>query len=421
MKNLILLLVAMFVSVAAFSQKDEIKAAEKAFKGGDFPTVLSEVNKAEAMLSSMDDKTKAKFYYLKGEAYAGLSKTNPSDENFTSASAAFTELFELEKTMGSPKYSALAEPTLNTMISDITAKGSKSYQSKDFASAKKELKMVYDLSPRDTVFLDYAATAAYLDKDFDTAIEYYTELKDLGWTGIATEYTAINKETGERENMGSKNNMDLLVKSGTYSDPQVTVSESKEANTVKMIAFSYAEKGDTEKAVQAVKEARAVAPDDSNLIITEANLQIKLGNKEEFANLMNEAIALDPNNHVLYFNLGVISAEHGDFEKAKEYYQKTIELNPQYREAYTNLAATYLEKDKELVDEMNKNLSNFDKFDKIKAEQVELYKSVIPLYEKAYELAPDELDTIRTLMSLYENTGMDAEFQAMREKYDAMK
>ncbi len=421
MKNQILFLVALLVSVTAFSQKDEIKAAEKALKASDFNTVLAEMNKAESMVSAMDDKTKAKYYYLKGEAYAGLSKTDPTAANYTGASEAFNELFALEKEMGSSKYSALAEPTLNTMVSDLTAKGSKSYQSKDYASAKSELKMVYDLSPRDTIFLDYAATAAYLDQDFDTAIEYYTELKDLGWTGIATEYTAINKETGERENMGSQNNMDLLVKSGTYSDPQVTVSESKQANTIKMIAFSYAEKGDTEKAIQAVKEARAVAPDDANLIITEANLQIKLGNKEEFANLMNEAIALDPNNHVLYFNLGVISAEHGDFEKAKEYYEKTIELNPQYREAYTNLAATILEKDKELVDEMNKNLSNFDKFDEIKAQQVDLYKSVIPLYEKAYELAPDDLDTVRTLMSLYENTGMDAEFQSMREKYDAMK
>jgi tetratricopeptide (TPR) repeat protein len=179
--------------------------------------------------------------------------------------------------------------------------------------------------------------------------------------------------------------------------------------------------GDTEKAIQAVQEAREVAPNDPNLIITEANLQIKLGNQEEFEKLMNEAINVDPDNHVLYFNLGVISADHGDFEKAKEYYNKTIELNPNYREAYTNLAAAKLEKDKELVDEMNKNLSNFDKFDEIKAQQVALYKEVIPLYEKAYELDPNDVDTIRTLMSLYENTGMDAEFQTMRAKYDEMK
>ena len=80
-----------------------------------------------------------------------------------------------------------------------------------------------------------------------------------------------------------------------------------------------------------------------------------------------------------------------------------------------------LEADRELVEEMNKNLSNFDKYDEIKARQVELYKEVIPLYEKAYEVRPDDLDTIRTLMSLYENTGMDDKFQEMKAKYDSLR
>ena len=70
---------------------------------------------------------------------------------------------------------------------------------------------------------------------------------------------------------------------------------------------------------------------------------------------------------------------------------------------------------------MNKNLNNFDKYDKIKAKQVKLYKEVIPLYEKAYQLKPDDIDTVRTLMSLYENTSMDDKFKEMKAKYDSMK
>ena len=93
--------VALFVCATAFAQKDEIKAAEKAVKKGDFSAAAAEVNKAEALIGGADDKTKAKFYYLKGETYAGLSKTDPSAENYTQASEAFNELFELEKSMGS--------------------------------------------------------------------------------------------------------------------------------------------------------------------------------------------------------------------------------------------------------------------------------------------------------------------------------
>ena len=86
-----------------------------------------------------------------------------------------------------------------------------------------------------------------------------------------------------------------------------------------------------------------------------------------------------------------------------------------------NLGSAYLEDDKVLVEEMNKNLNDFDKYDEIKAKQSDLYKKVIPLYEKAYELRPDDIDTIRTLMSLYENTEMDDKFQSMKEKYDTLK
>ena len=221
--------------------------------------------------------------------------------------------------------------------------------------------------------------------------------------------------------MSSKTNMDLMVKTGTYKEPIVNTTESKQPTIIKNIAFVYVEKGDTDKAIEAVKDARVVAPDDVNLILTEANLHIKLGNKDEFAKLMNEAIELDPNNASLYFNMGVISGEQGDLEKAKSYYQKCIDLDPTYVDAYINMGSAMLEDDKVLVEEMNKSLNDFKKYDEIKAKQVELYKTVIPFYESAYELRPDDIDTIRTLMSLYENTGSDDKFNTMREKYDSLK
>lgn len=421
MKKQILLMVTLFICATTFAQKDELKAAEKAVKKSDFAAAASEVSKAEALIDGADDKTKAKFYYLKGQTYAAMAKTDPSESNYSTAAESFSSLFEVEKKLGSSKYTDQAQPTLSTMIEDVSAKGIKSYQDKNYSAAKSELHQVYNLSPKDTVFLEYAANAAYLDADYDKALDYFMTLKDIGYTGIVTEYTAVNKETGERENMGSKSQMDLMVKTGSYSDPKTNTSETKQPTIIKNIAFVYVEQGDTEKAIAAVKDARTVAPDDVNLILTEANLQIKLGNKDEFAKLMNEAVALDPKNPALYFNLGVISGEQGDMEKAKEYYEKCISLDPDYVDAYVNLGSAHLEADKELVEEMNKNLNDFDKYDEIKAKQAALYKDVIPLYEKAHSLKPDDIDTVRTLMSLYENTEMDSKFRAMQEKYNALK
>ena len=421
MKKPILLLLTLFISLTTFAQKDEIKAAEKAFKKSDLAMAKTEIDKADALIANADDKTKAKFYYIKGETYAGLSKTQPTSENYKVAADSFNSLFALEKEMGSDKYTKLAEPTLNTMISDLSSKGIKSYQDKNYDAAKSELYQVYNLSTKDTAFLEYAANAAYLAKDFDTALDYFTQLKNIEYTGIVTEYSAKNVDTGEREAMSSVSQMNLMVKSKQYTDPKTTVTESKHPSIVKNIALIYVEKGETDKAIGAIKDARKIAPNDVNLILTEANVQIKLGNKEEFATLMNEAIKLDPNNATLYFNLGVISGEQGDTEKAKEYYNKAIELKPDYVDAYINLGSAMLEDDKALVEEMNKNLSDFKKYDVIKAKQVKLYKEVIPVYENAYELDSNDIDTVRTLMSLYENAEMEDKFQQMREKYESLK
>ncbi len=421
MKKEILLLLTLFLSLTIYAQKNEIKAAEKAIKKADFTLAKTSIEQAESLIGSADDKTKVKFYYLKGEVYANLSKTTPTSDNYNVAAESFNSLFDLEKEIGSTKYTTLAEPTLNTMISDLSAKGIKSYQDKNYDAAKMELYQVYSLSKKDTAFLEYAANSAYLAKDYDMALDYFIQLKDVGYTGIITEYTAKNVQTGERENLGSESQMDLMVKAEQYTDPKITTTESKKPSIIKNIAFVHVEKGDTDKAIEAVKDARKIAPNDVNLILTEANLHIKLGNKDEFATLMNEAIKLDPTNASLYFNLGVISGEHGDFDKAIEHYRKAIDLNPDYVDAYINLGSALLEADKDLVEEMNKNLADFKKYDEIKARQVILYKEAIPVYEKAYELKGDDIDTVRTLMSLYENTDMDDKFKEMKDKYDSLK
>ena len=120
--------------------------------------------------------------------------------------------------------------------------------------------------------------------------------------------------------------------------------------------------------------------------MTQGNIYLKLDKKDKFAEIMKEAIQQDPTNPVLYFNVGVINQEQGKIEEAKVNYKKAIELDASYSDAYLNMGSALLEKDKALVEEMNNNLSNFKKYDAIKAKQVTLFKEVIPYYEKAYEL-----------------------------------
>ncbi len=427
MKQLLLLL-AISIGLSTYAQKDELKATEKALKSGDVAMAKSAIDKAEGLIANADPKLKAKFYFLKAKTYYDIAKKNPTlDVNaYDTAAKSFQNLLSFEKETGKPKYTKEAEPLLAALVGDVSNLGIKQYQDKDYKNAKNTLYQTYTLSKIDTAFLEYAANAAYLDKDYDIALGYFKKLKELGYTGITTIYTATDVESGAKENFGSKSQMDLMIKAKKYKDPNVEVSKSKRGSIIKNIAFILVEKGEVENAIAAVQEARKIDPTDINILLTEANLLLKLGKKDEFATLMKEAIEQDPTNPNLYFNVGVISQEQGDTEEALKFYNKAIELDSNYADAYVNLGALKLEKDKELVEEMNNNLSNFKKYDAIKAKQLELYKEVLPIYEKARTLKKEknkkeDLDLVRTLMSMYENLEMDDKFKEMKAIWDASK
>jgi len=427
MKKLVFMLVAL-VSMSTYAQKDELKAAEKALKSGDVAAAKSAIDTADGLMANADAKYKAKYFFLKAKTYYDVAKKNPSldAKAYDTAAKSFQDLLAYEKETGKAKYTKDAQPLLNALIGDVSNHGIKQYQAKDFANAKNTLYQTYLLSKKDTAFLEYAASAAYQEKDFDTALEYFKSLKELGYTGITTTYTAVNKESGEKETFPSKAQMDLMVKAGQYKDASAEVSKSKRSSVIKNIAWILVEKGEVESAMEAVKEARKIDPKDVNMLLTEANLLLKLEKKDEFVALMEEAISQDPTNASLYFNVGVINQEQGNIEKAKEYYNKAIEIDANYVDAYVNLGSAILEKDKEFVEEMNKNLSNFKKYDAIKSQQLALYKEVLPIYEKARTLKTakdkkEDLDIVRTLMSMYENLEMDDKFKEMKAIWDASK
>ena len=77
MKKLVLIALAFSIGSYSFAQKKEIKMAEKAIKKSNYAEAKAAINQAEALLSSMDDKMKNKFYLLKGQAlYAGGAGTD---------------------------------------------------------------------------------------------------------------------------------------------------------------------------------------------------------------------------------------------------------------------------------------------------------------------------------------------------------
>ncbi|WP_298997533.1 tetratricopeptide repeat protein [uncultured Tenacibaculum sp.] len=412
MKNQFIALSLGLMSLGAVAQKSELKEAEKAIKKQDFTTALSTLKTIEgSLMMNGEDKYKSKFYFLKGKALA-------AQKDYKGAAESLNALFAMNES----KYGDEARPILNQMIQEVSNKAVDFYNNKkDYKNAAENFYLTYLLSPADTSFAYNAAVSATQAKDYDKAIEYYRELQKIGYTGIEKEFVATDKASGKVESFGNdKARRDLMVKSGGYLKPDVRSSESKTATIVKNVALILKEQGKTEEAIAAFKDARTSNPKDLNLILNEAQLYVEMGKMDKFGELMSEAVALDPENPTLYYNLGVVNFNQGRMEDAKKYYEKTIELKPDHADAYMNLAVVILDQEKAIVEEMNKNLSNFKKYDELAAKQKEVYKEAIPFLEKADSLNRS-IDTVKTLMNLYEVLEMSDKASEYRELYKSMQ
>ena len=413
MKKQLAIALAFSISAFSFAQKKELKTAEKAIKGSNYAEAKAALKQAESFMSAMDAKSKAKYYYLNGQALYANGAGSSID--------ILKALESFEKVDGA--YSSEISALKQNMVSSELTKGNDAYEKKDYSTSSKYFESAYRLSTNDTLYLYYAAATAVNVKEYDRALKVYEELKELGYTGIATEYLAVNKETQEEESFTSKSLRDISVKAKTHIKPTEEKTESKKAEIVKNVALIYVSQGDNEKAILAMKDARAESPDDVNLILTEANVHYKMGNTDEFKNLLKKATEMDPTNPELQYNLGVIAAESKQIEEAKAHYNKAIELDPKYTNAYINLSALILGQEEALIEEMNglgTSRADDKRYDELREERQGLYKEAVPYLVTALDLDAKNLSAAKTLMNIYSILGETEKHKEMKAILDSL-
>ncbi|MCB0446856.1 MAG: tetratricopeptide repeat protein [Gelidibacter sp.] len=420
MKKQIFFAVAVLISSFSFSQKDELKAAERAIKDNNFAEAKAAIASAESLITNEDDKTKAKFYFLKGQAYYANGAAANKDIDLAIESFNMVEKIE----GGSGKYSDDVSEIKKKMLSGFLTKGNDALEKKNYSLSSNSFEKAYRMSPKDTLYLYYAAATAVTAQDFDTALKHYLELKNMGFKGVEMEYTAVSKETGEKESFGNAAMRDISVKAGTHISPKDTKSDSKDSEIVKNIALIYVNKGENEKAIAAMKDARKANPDDFGLILSEANVQLKMGNKAEFKKLIEEATEKDPNNAELQYNLGVLAAEAGDKESAKKYYNKAISLDPNYSDAQTNMAVLILNEEQTIIEQMNalgSSAADNKKYDELKQKREDLYREAIPYLEASLKINPNNIQAAKTLMNIYSAIDDRPNLKIMKAKVEALE
>ena len=406
MKNYIFLVICLVFSFS-FSQKKELRNANKKFDAGDIDAAKEIIDSNIKLFENADSKVFNNYIFLS-------AKILRSKENFEKS-------FEKLKSIESVKN--LAEDVSNELellISDIVNSAILDNKQESYAESSKKLYLAYNIDNEGEDYLYYAASGSVNAGDWKTALKLYLELKELNYQGIITKYYVTKIDTGEKLEVDSMQYELFKKLRKEYSDFIEEKTESKFPEIVKNIALIYNQLGMKDQAMSAVSEARNSNPEDVNLILVEANLYIELDEMDKFKELMIEAIKLKPNDHILFFNLGVVNADQGNVEDAREYYEKAIEINPSYEAAYLNLVALILEEEPKIVDKMNSlGTSRADnaKYDVLKKKREDLYRECVPILKTLIELNKDE-EAIRTLMNIYGTLGDNEGFMEIKKMID---
>ena len=406
MKKLILILIPISFTHFSFSQKKELKTVEKLIKSNNYTEAINILGSLNDLIDSADDKTKAKFYYLSG--LANYQNGESSFENKLSSIENFNNAKEIEKE-GSKIYSTKIDDILTNLFNSFVNDSRSALENKDYELSYKSLEAAYNVSKRDTLYLYNAALVATEAKSYDVALSFYEKLIDLGYTGISINYYATEKESGKEQvfqDMKSRDfSVDVLT---THISPRDEMAESVEIDILRSIAAIYRTKEDFDNSLKFLEKAKSIDPIDINLILLESNIRWEMGEVDMYQSLITKALEIEPNNVDLIFNLGVVNADKGDHEKAVDYYNKAIAMDPLYTKAYLNAAALTLEKEGAIIEEMNSlgmSTADYNRYDELKIERENLYRSAIPYLEKVYELENDNLNAARTLKNIFSALG----------------
>lgn len=414
---------ALLVSLGGNAQKDQIKAAEKALKNGNSAEAISVLTQAESSLSAATDAEKAQYYFVKGNAHMDLAnKKTELPKNLELAAKAYQQVVAVEKTSGKAKYTTQAQGSIAEIKNQLINAAVDSGNAKDYKTASKLLYQSYELDKSDVEKLYYAGNYALNGEDYDTALKYYEECKNLNYSGEGIGYYAKNAVNDQEEFFGStaasKADRDSKVKLKLYSNPRDEKIPSKKGEILKNIALILVQQGKINEAKQALSEARAANPDDTAIAMTEANIYLELNDFNMYKKIVTEILEKNPNDADLLYNLGVIASKTNAAD-AEAYYKKAIQIKPDYINAYLNLAILKLDADKKIIEEMNKlGTSEKDnkRYEVLKKQRNDMFNSALPYLEKALELDPKNEEVGTTLINVYGALEMTDKKKALKAK-----
>ena len=368
MKTNLVTIAILFFSLAGYSQNAKVQTAWNYLKYEKLEQAAEAIDAASVHKQTIG---KDKTWYYRGLVYHKIHEDSALRVKFPdclkTAYNSFAKALEVDPESSFKKDIQMRMPAvLNRMFQE----GVDHYNNKNFEAALGSFEQVLELNEMDTLAIVNAGFSADRAGNTAKAKSYLTRLVEM-----------------------------------KYSDAKVYLFLSKIHKT----------EGDSSGGLAIIQQARAMFPDDNNLVIEELNYFLAAGQHQEALVPLNAAIEKDISNPSLFFARGNIYDKIGDTDKAKSDYLKAIELKADYFDAYYNLGAMFFNQGADMFNKANNIPPTKQKaYEAARKEADEKFMEAMPYLEKAFELNPEDLSTLVSLKQLYVRVGETVKYEKIK-------
>src|SRR6201996_8326528 len=198
----------------------------------------------------------------------------------------------------------------------------------------------------------------------------------------------------------ANNKLGNLQVAAKYYDNLIKADSSK-ANKVEAASNIYKAIGDTAKALEVLKKARKILPDDRFLLLDQANIYNNRRDYTSLAALLPKLLDNNINNSDIVFVAANCYDHLYQYDKAESLYLRAIDLNSSAYDPIFNLGLLYLRQSelKKADDDKAKNLNHAQQW-----------------LEKASDISPNNVRCLKLLQAVYTQNGNQYQLNKINNK-----
>ncbi len=364
MKRVFLLIIMGSISFPALPQKGKVASAMSYIDQG----ILDKAKEA-IDLALVDENTSSWFntYFAKGKlCQAAFESENTKfwtlyPDPLEEAYASYEKAIELDP-KGNIKKKIITNMIYNSLAVNLFKQGSARFESKDYEGALKSFGAQIKITEGDkyvgtvdTGMYYNAGLAAINAKKYSKAIKFFEKCTEMKYLGIRP-----------------------------FFDIQIC----------------FLELGDTLKAESILKNLTTQFPNDKEVYLQLIDFYLKSNRNEEALQYIKIAKENDPNNYSLFFASGIISLNQNNYNDAITDLSKSIGIKPDFYDTQFAMGIAYINKAADMNNRANE-IMDVKKYNEAVDQLNTVYAKALPFMEKAYELKPDDVDTMIRLQELY--------------------